>query len=151
MSKSQQSFNKKEREKKKRKRKQEKLEERQRRKLEKKEQGKLSFEDQISYVDFYGNPTSTPPDPNQKEEVKAEDIVLGVPPKSDDEESSARTGKVKFFNEDKGFGFIIDDLSKESIFVHVNDLTISIGEGDKVSFTTEQGMKGPKAVNVKLT
>lgn len=150
MAKSQQTFSKKEREKKKRKKKQAKIEERQRRKLEKKERGKLTFEDQISYVDYNGNLTSTPPDPTKKEKIKAEEIVLGIPPKADDSDESDKSGKVKFFNEEKGFGFIVEDVSKESIFVHANDLSIQLKEGDKVSFKIESGIKGPKAVELQL-
>jgi cold shock CspA family protein len=150
MAKSQQTFSKKEREKKKRKKKQAKIEERQRRKLEKKERGKLTFEDQISYVDYNGNLTSTPPDPTKKEKIKAEEIVLGIPPKVDDSDESDKSGKVKFFNEEKGFGFIVEDVSKESIFVHANDLSIQLKEGDKVSFKIESGIKGPKAVELQL-
>jgi CspA family cold shock protein len=60
-----------------------------------------------------------------------------------------RTGTVKFFNEAKGFGFIIDDASKEEFFVHASGLTVQIKEGDRVSFTIEKGKKGMTAVNVQ--
>lgn len=60
------------------------------------------------------------------------------------------TGTVKFFNEAKGFGFIVDNSSKEEIFVHVSGLIDKIREGDTVSFETERGKKGMNAVNVKL-
>jgi CspA family cold shock protein len=59
------------------------------------------------------------------------------------------TGKVKFFNKAKGFGFITDDQSGEEIFVHATGLVDDIHEGDKVSFDTEEGKKGLNAVNVK--
>ena len=60
------------------------------------------------------------------------------------------TGKVKFFNEAKGFGFIVDNSSKEEIFVHVSGLIDKIREGDTVSYDTERGKKGMNAVNVKV-
>ncbi len=60
-------------------------------------------------------------------------------------------GTVKFFNEDRGFGFITPDDGGKDIFVHVNGLNgISIGEGDKVSYDVEEGQKGLNAVNVSL-
>lgn len=59
------------------------------------------------------------------------------------------TGTVKFFNEAKGFGFIVDNASKEEIFVHVSGLIDKIREGDTVSYETERGKKGMNAVNVK--
>ncbi len=59
------------------------------------------------------------------------------------------TGTVKFFNETKGFGFVVDNSSKEEIFVHVTGLIDTIREGDKVTFNTERGKKGMNAVDVK--
>jgi cold shock protein len=58
-------------------------------------------------------------------------------------------GKVKFFNQGKGFGFIISDDGKE-YFVHVTGLNsgTTIDEGDSVTFEVEEGDKGPKAVKV---
>ncbi|AFD05793.1 cold-shock protein [Solitalea canadensis] len=60
-----------------------------------------------------------------------------------------KTGKVKFFNESKGFGFIKDEAGNE-IFVHVTGLIDKIRENDKVSFEVAQGKKGLNAVNVKI-
>ena len=59
-------------------------------------------------------------------------------------------GTVKFFNESKGFGFIIDDESKTEYFVHVTGLIDEINEGDVVEFELQEGRKGLNAVNVKL-
>jgi cold shock CspA family protein len=149
MGKSQESFNKKEREKKLRKKKQEKLERREQRKQEKAEKGKLSFEEQLSYVDENGNITSTPPDPSKRKVIKAEDIALGVPSRENDVDA-VRSGKVQSFLFDKGYGFIIDSATKESIFVHINDAYENIQPGDEVTFETEMGPKGIKAWKVRL-
>ena len=62
------------------------------------------------------------------------------------------TGTVKWFNDDKGFGFITPDESGKDLFVHhqaiVGDGYRSLNEGAKVSYDAEAGDKGPKAVNV---
>ena len=60
------------------------------------------------------------------------------------------TGTVKFFNETKGFGFIVDSASGQEIFVHVSGLVDKIREGDTVTFETQRGKKGMNAVNVQL-
>lgn len=150
MSKSQQSFNKKEKEKNRRKKRQDKEDRREQRKAEKAARGATSFEDMISYVDENGNITKKPPDPAKKIVVKAEDIVLGVPPRDTTPDDPIRTGLVKFFNDDKGYGFITDSLTKDGIFVHANNLTEPIRENDRVTFEIEMGPKGPNAVNVKI-
>ena len=62
-----------------------------------------------------------------------------------------KTGTVKFYNETKGFGFIIDDESKTDLFVHATGLIDSIHEDDRVEFEVKEGKKGPNAVNVKKT
>ncbi len=59
-------------------------------------------------------------------------------------------GTVKFFNESKGFGFVVDNASKEEIFVHVTGLIDNIREGDQVTFNTERGKKGMNAIDVKI-
>jgi len=59
------------------------------------------------------------------------------------------TGTVKFFNESKGFGFIIDDQTNQEIFVHVSGLKDKVRENDKVSFSIVEGKKGLNAANVK--
>lgn len=151
MGRSQESYSKKEKEKKRRKKKQEKLERRQQRKLEKEERGKQSFEDLLSYVDENGNLTSTPPDPKKKKVIKVEDISLGASNRNTgEEEDTLRRGTVKFFNEEKGYGFIIDAATKDSIFVHANNTNAPLAERDNVIFEVEIGPKGPSAVNVQL-
>ena len=59
-------------------------------------------------------------------------------------------GTVKFFNTEKGFGFIKHDDSNKETFVHVSGLINNIKEGDKVEFELQEGKKGLNAVNVKL-
>jgi len=150
MGRSQESFSKKEKEKKRRKKKQEKRERREQRKVEKEERGAVTFEDMLAYVDENGHLTSTPPDPSKKKKIKAEDIVLGIPQKSEEDLDPIRKGKVKFFNLDKGYGFIIDNETKDSIFVLIKNVSVDLQEGDKVVFEVEMGQKGPNAMNVKL-
>lgn len=60
------------------------------------------------------------------------------------------TGVVKFFKEDKGFGFIVDSESGKDIFVHHSGLTEKVKSKDKVEFEVEQGKKGLNAINVRL-
>jgi CspA family cold shock protein len=59
-------------------------------------------------------------------------------------------GKVKFFNETKGFGFIVPADGSEDIFVHSSGLTDRIRENDNVQYDVERGKKGLNAVNVKV-
>lgn len=141
------SWNKKDREQKKKKAKKDKAEKMQ----ERKEKTKDSFDDMIAYPDENGNLSPTPPDPRKRVEVKLEDIQIGVPEYVPPTQAElTRTGKVTFFNTAKGFGFIKDLVSQESIFVHANNLSVAIKENDKVTFEVEPGQRGPMAVNVKL-
>lgn len=150
MASSQDSFNKKEKEKKRLKKNQEKQERKEQRKAEKLESGPKTFEEMFSYVDENGNLSSTPPDPSKKKVFRAEDIILGAPPKNDTPEETVRQGKVKFFNDEKGYGFIVDAETKDSVFVHINNITGTIRENDQVTFEVEMGPKGPNAVKVRL-
>ena len=59
-------------------------------------------------------------------------------------------GTVKFFNDEKGFGFITEDGSDKDHFVHVSGLIDEIREGDTVEFDLEEGRKGLNATNVKI-
>ncbi len=148
MGRSQQTFNKKENEKKKQKKKKDKEKKREERKTDS-DKGK-SVEEMYAYVDENGNISSTPPDPTKKNEINAEDIVLGVMKREDVEEDPIRTGSVTFFNDSKGYGFIKDINSQESIFVHINNILDPIKEGNRVTFETERGPRGLNAINVKL-
>ena len=150
MAKSQEAFNKKEKEKKRLKKKKDKEQKKEERKTNS-DKGK-SFEDMIAYVDQFGNITDTPPDPNSKNIVNSEDIKISTSKKvAADPADLIRTGTVTFFNDSKGFGFIKDLKSQESIFVHANALLEQIKENDKVTFETERTPKGLSATKVKLT
>ncbi len=59
-------------------------------------------------------------------------------------------GTVKFFNDSKGFGFIVDSETEKEYFVHVSGLIDEIRENDEVTFELAEGRKGLNAVNVKL-
>ncbi|PCI36099.1 MAG: cold-shock protein [Flavobacteriaceae bacterium] len=61
-----------------------------------------------------------------------------------------KNGTVKFFNESKGFGFVIEDDSKTEYFLHVTGLIDEVREGDAVEFELTEGRKGLNAVNVKV-
>lgn len=146
MAKSKETYNKKEKEKlrnKKRKDKEQKKEERKANST-----GPRSYEDMIAYVDENGRLSSTPPDPSKRQNIKAEDIQLGIARRVDVD--VIHTGTVIFFNDEKGYGFIKDQDNQESIFVHINGLVDKVKENDKVSFETEMGQKGINAINVKL-
>jgi len=149
MAKSRETFNKKEKEKKRLKKKQDKDEKKVARKANTDKSGDL--DDMIAYVDADGNITSTPPDPLKKRIVIAENIQIGVSRQEDIEpEDPTRKGTVTFFNSSKGYGFIKDQESQESIFVHLNGCIDSIQESDKVTFETERTPKGLSAIKVKI-
>ena len=149
MGKSKETWNKKETEKKKQKKKKDKEQKKQDRKAQSQEE--TSFDDMIAYVDEYGNITDTPPDPTKKEKIKKEDIEVSIPKQGTERpEETTKRGTVKFFNEDKGYGFIKDEQTQDSIFVHVSGLVDPIQENDKVTYEVEMGQRGPNAVNVKV-
>lgn len=60
------------------------------------------------------------------------------------------TGKVKFFNDSKGYGFIKEDESEKEYFVHVSGLVDEIRQDDTVTFDLKEGKRGLNAINVKL-
>lgn len=130
-----------------------KRKEKEQRRLDKKEQGSKSFDDMIAWVDENGRITNTPPDPTQKKtEVDINSIEIGTP-KAEFRESrpeKLRSGKVIYYDDSKGYGFIADSRSRESVFVHVNECESQIRVNDLVEFETESSPRGPKAVRVKV-
>jgi cold shock CspA family protein len=151
MARPQETFNKKELEKRRLQKRKEKEQRKEQRKAESKE-GK-TLDDMIAYVDEYGNLTSTPPDPLKKKSIiKEGDIEIGARNAGTSvhaDTTGARTGKVAFFNNSKGFGFIKDSASGDSIFVHMNNLETPIKENDTVTFEIGKGQKGAVALNVR--
>jgi cold shock CspA family protein len=145
----QETMGKKEREQKKKKNKKEK-EERKKERDANSSKGK-GMDDMMAYIDENGNLSDTPPDPNRKKrEIDTEQIQLGAAKREpEDEVGAIRTGIVSFFNETKGYGFIVDSVNRQNVFVHVNNLTEAIKEGNKVTYEVERGAKGPVAVRVK--
>lgn len=148
MSKGRESFGKRERQKKKLQKKKDKEQRKEERKAD--PGSKPSFDDMIAYVDENGNLSSTPPDPSKRKEIKAEHIDISVAPTAHIPKDAVRQGRVKFFNESKGFGFISDDQTGEDIFVHANSLHQPVKENDKVTYKTERGFKGLSAIDVEL-
>lgn len=146
MGRGKESFGKKEVRKKQAKKRKEKAE----RRLERKEQGKKGgLDDMMAWVDENGMITSSPPDLSQKKEIKAENIEVGVPKAEFRINHKIRTGRLKNFDDSRGFGFITDSDTRDSVFVHTNDCLEPINVGSRVEFETEKGIKGLKAVNVK--
>jgi cold shock CspA family protein len=139
------SFNKREQEK----RRQQKQEEKERRKAERKANSAGGgLDNMIAYVDEFGRITDTPPDPAKRQEIKAEDIEIGVP-KRVEEVITERTGRVDFFDASRGFGFIVEEGGRDRYFVHISGTLEDIKDNDRVTFELERGPKGLNAVQVK--
>jgi cold shock CspA family protein len=143
---SQETFNKKDKEKKRLKKRLDK----QKKIAERKENAKAGGPgNMIAYVDEFGRITDTPPNPANRQTVSADSIELGVPKRAVIEPAAFRNGRVEFFNTSKGFGFIKEIDTQDKYFVHATSLTEVISEGDLVTFKVERGMKGMNAVQVK--
>ncbi len=144
----QETMGKKEKEKKKAKNKRDKEERKEERKANN-NKGK-GLDAMMAYVDEDGNLSDTPPDPKKKKEINVDTIQLGAAKREPiDPADLIRSGVVTFFNDAKGFGFITDLKSQESVFVHINQVSEPIKERDKVTFEIEMGPKGSNAVKVK--
>ena len=140
------SFNKKELEKNKAKKRKDK----QQRKEERKASGSKSFDDMIAYVDENGMITDTPPDPNKKQEVDLENIMVSTPQKEEMDET-VLNGRVEYFNPEKGYGFIKNIAGIEKYFFHISNAPEKITEGNMVTFELERGERGMNAVKIVLT
>ena len=148
MGKSQETFSKKEKEKQRLKRRQDKEEKKVERQANARNGNNL--ESMLAYMDENGNLSSTPPDPRKKIITNVEDIRIGVAKQEPvDAAELIRTGVVTMFKDDKGYGFIKDSKTQESVFVHINSLIDRIQQNDKVTFEVEMGVKGKNAVAVK--
>jgi cold shock CspA family protein len=148
MSRSQETFNKKEVRNKKEKKRKEKAAKRQARR----EGEKSSMDDMIAYVDENGMITDKPIEPGKKKSVKLEDIEISVPKGNlKDEADLIKKGTVTFYNESKGFGFIRDLESKQNVFFHTNNVMGEVKEGNLVTFEMEMGQRGLNAVKVQIS
>ena len=145
------TFNKKDREKKKRIKQREKLEKKSMRKANS-TKGK-SLDEMLVFVDAEGNLTNTPPDElwvrDLNLDIKAEVAATTVKrPKKVQEVRERRKGKLSFFDEKKGYGFIADNESGQSVFVHKTQCKTPVFQGDTLYFELEKNMKGSFAMNV---
>ena len=141
------TFGKKEKEKNKKKKRQDKEVKKQERKSNNVKGG--SLESMMAYLDENGNIVDAPIDPANRAKIDADSIEIGVPKRSDEPEDNTRLGKLIHYNSAKGYGFIKDLETQESLFVHNSEMTESIGENDKVIYERAKGQKGWNAVNVK--
>ena len=135
------------------KKKQQARKEKEERKRERKENARdgNDLSEMIAYLDENGNLTATPPDLSKRREINLEEIQIGTPKLKDrNQEPTFEEGVVTFFNDEKGFGFIRDIRSKQSIFVHSKQLSEPVQLNDKVRFIIGKGVKGPEAMEVSL-
>lgn len=146
MGRSNETFNKKEKEKLKQKKLQDKKAKAEDRKANS-SKGK-GLEDMMAYIDEDGNITSTPPTTTKPKAVDLSEISISTPKQVFSEEDLINRGVITFFNTSKGFGFIRDAKTRGNVFFHVNDLSFQAKENDKVTFEIQQGNRGPQAVKV---
>lgn len=145
MARSKETFNKRDQQQKKLKQRKEKEMRKEERKANS-QKGK-GLDEMMAYLDEDGNLSDTPPDPRKAKTFNAEDILIQVP--EGNNRNMTRTGILEYFNDEKGYGFIIDKATKEKFFVHATNLLEVINISDKVLFDTERGIRGMAAINVK--
>ena len=146
MGRSQETFGKKEKEKKRLRKRKEKAEKKAERRANSKGGG---LENMLAYVDEFGNILDSPPDPDARVEVDVDSIELGATKRPEEDLSSIREGKIDYYNDQKGYGFIKESGTGESFFVHINGmLDEDLSEGERVVFELEKGPKGMNAVGV---
>ncbi len=138
------TFNKKALQQKKAKKKQDKLERKEERKTNN-DKGK-SLEEMTVYLDEFGNFTDVPPEQQKRKKINSKDILLGAAPITEQKES---TGTVSLFFAEKAYGFITEDETKETVFLHSNKMLEPVTEKDRVIFEKEKTPKGYAAVNVR--
>ena len=139
------SFSKREIEKNKRQKRKEKQQRKEARRL----QPADTFEEMIAYVDINGVITEERPEPNKLEEIELEDIEISIPP-MDVVETKEPSGRVEFYDETRGFGFIKDSDSPNKYFFHKSNAEYGIGEDNIVTYRLERGPRGMNAVDVKV-
>ncbi|NAW50878.1 cold shock domain-containing protein [Elizabethkingia argentiflava] len=105
-----------------------------------------SLNEMMAFVDINGQISATPPDNSNFPDIKLEDIQLGA---AIVQRETVLTGIVTFFSV-KGYGFITETQTKESLFFHNNDCIVPIQKGDKVSFEKEKTTRGFAAINIQL-
>ena len=98
----------------------------------------------LSYNNFVGLVA-----PSKRKEIKLEDIQLGAR-KPDESEAVGyiNQGRVSYYNDEKGYGFIKDSRTKESVFFHLNSTVVPIKLNDLVSFEKVKGPKGMSATDI---
>lgn len=138
------SFAKKEKEKKKARKKLEKEEKSAERKANS-DKGK-SLEEMTAYLDEDGNLTDIAPDKQVKRKFNSNDFVQGS---NMETEKSEYTGIVSMFFTDKAYGFITEDNTRVSVFVHQNNMEGAIQQNDAVTYKKEKTLKGFQAVQVR--
>ncbi len=142
-------FSKRDREKKKQHARKEKDEKRRERKESSRNGNSLA--EMMAYVDENGNLTSIPQDPKRKRDFRIDEIQISVPKETDlNSTEEYEEGVVTFFNDEKGYGFIRDSRTKQSVFVHNKQLLMPVKLNDKVRFLITKGVKGPEAIEVSM-
>ena len=145
---SNETFSKREKEKARQKKRQDKQEKREERKVSV-NKGQ-SLDQMLAYVDENGNLSTTPPNPRNSKPVEQQDIRIGVARREPDAPQEViRQGTITMFNSSKGYGFIRDLQSQQSVFVHLNELIDPVGENDRVTFEIKTTPKGLSAIQVK--
>ena len=141
------TFGKKEKEKNKKKKRQDKELKKQERKANNSKGSGL--DSMMAYLDENGNIVDAPVDLSARKKVNADSIEIGVPKREEQEIDARLEGKLIHFNTAKGYGFIKETSTQESLFVHMSELSGVINENDKVTFEKAKGQKGWNAVKVR--
>lgn len=108
-----------------------------------------ALEDMFVYVDENGMITSTPPELKKKEKIDLESIAISTPKKTE-VENPVHKGRIEYFNEAKGFGFVKELASVNKYFFHISATKVDIKEGNIVFFELERGPKDMNAVNLRF-
>ena len=149
MGRSQETFSKKENEKKRRQKRKEKELRRDEKKQTTAGKGK-SLEDMLAYVDENGNISTVPPDPKKLKAITPDEVMISTPKMADIEDANGmRTGRVSYYNDSKGYGFIADSQTGERVFLHINDLDGPVSVDDRVEYKVKSGPRGLQAEAIK--